>query len=116
MSIWNSEEDNTVIMSDEYLSESGVQGGKAIAENLALGSLIFGIPFLIMGMIALFGMLLGFGFPTHAAGIIGALLITVIGLLLIIGGYSNYRTKHTKIKQNMNLNSVFDIKKEKLAC
>jgi hypothetical protein len=92
----NKKTSKTVIMSDKYLSESGVQGGKAIAENLALGSFIFGIPFLIMGLIALFSMLLGFGFPTHSAGIIGALLVTVIGLLLIIGGYSTYRTKNIK--------------------
>jgi hypothetical protein len=41
-------------------------------------------------------MLFDFGFPTHAAAIIGALLITVIGLLLVIGGYNFYRTKHVK--------------------
>ena len=34
-----SAEDNTVIMSDEYLSESGVQGGKVIGEHIVLGSL-----------------------------------------------------------------------------
>ena len=58
-----SKEDNTVIMSDKYISESGVQGGKIIGEHIALGSFIFGIPFLIIGLIALFGMLFGFGFP-----------------------------------------------------
>jgi len=83
-------------MSDEYLSESGVQGGKIIGEHLALGSFIVGIPFLIIGLIALICMFLGFGFPTHTAGIIGALLVTVIGLLLVIGGYNIYRTKHVK--------------------
>jgi len=88
--------DNTVITSDKYLSESGVQGGKAIGEHIALGSFIIGIPFFIIGLIALIGMLFDFGFPTHTAGIIGGLLITVIGLLLIIGGYSIYRTKHAK--------------------
>jgi hypothetical protein len=83
-------------MSDEYLSESGVQGGKAIGEHIVLGSFIFGIPFLIMGSYALINMLFGWGFPTHAAGIIGALLITVIGLLLVIGGYNIHRTKNVK--------------------
>ena len=91
-----SEEDKTVIMSDKYLRESGVQGGKIIGEHIALGSFIFGIPFLIIGLIALIGMLFGFGFPTHTAGIIVALLVTVIGLLLVIGGYNIYRTKHVK--------------------
>ena len=81
-------DDNTVIMSDKYLSESGVQGGKVIGEHISLGSFIIGIPFLIIGSVALIGMLFGFGFPTHAAGIIGALLITAIGLLLVIGGYN----------------------------
>ena len=91
-----SKEDNTVIMSDKYLSESGVQGGKVIGEHIVLGSFIIGIPFLIIGLIALFGMLFGFGFPTHTAGIIAVLLVTVIGLLLVIGGYNIYRTKHVK--------------------
>ncbi len=91
-----SKEDNTVIMSDKYLSESGVQGGKVIGEHIALGSFIIGIPFLIIGLIALFGMLFGFVFPTHTAGIIAVLLVTVIGLLLVIGGYNIYRTKHIK--------------------
>ena len=91
-----SEKDNTVIMSDKYLSESSVQGGKIIGEHIALGSFIIGIPLLLIGLIALVGMLFGFGSPTHAAGIIGALVVTVIGLLLVIGGYNIYRTKHVK--------------------
>jgi hypothetical protein len=91
-----SAEDNTVIMSDEYLSESGVQGGKIIGEHIVLGSLIVGIPFLIMGLIGLF-MLFGLGFPAaNTANIILMLLLTVMGLLLIIGAYNIYRTKHVK--------------------
>ena len=91
-----SEEDNTVIMSDEYLSESGVQGGKIVAEHIVLGSLIFGIPFLFMGLIGLFWVF-GLGFPAaNTANIILMLLLTVIGLLLIIGAYNIYRTKHPK--------------------
>jgi len=92
----NKTSENYNIESDKYIRESGVQGGKVIGENLALGSFIFGIPFLIMGLYALFSMLFGFGFPTNTAGIIGALLIIVIGLLLIIGGYNIYRAKHGK--------------------
>ena len=91
-----SEEDNTIIMSDKYLSESGAQGGKIIGEHIVLGSLIVGIPFLIMGLIGLV-MLFGLGFPaTNTANIILMLLLTVIGLLLIIGAYNIYRTKHVK--------------------
>jgi len=91
-----SKDDKTVIMSDKYLSESGVQGGKIIGEKLALGSFVIGFPLLIIGLYAIFNMLFDFGFPTHAAGIIAAILVTVIGLLLVIGGYNIYRTKHVK--------------------
>jgi hypothetical protein len=85
--------DNTVITSDKYLSESGVQGGKAIAEHIVLGSFIFGIPFFILGLTALICIILGYIYPINTAIIIGALLVTVIGLLLVIGGYNIYRTK-----------------------
>ncbi|MCJ7570671.1 MAG: hypothetical protein MUO82_02175 [Candidatus Thermoplasmatota archaeon] len=88
--------ENYNIESDKYIRESGVQGGKIIGENLALGSFIFGIPFLIMGLYALISMLFGFWSPINTAGIIGALLLTFIGLLLIIGGYFIYRVKHVK--------------------
>ena len=91
----NKKTSKTVIMSDKYLSESGVQGGKVIGEHIVLGSFIGGITFLLIGLYALFSMILGF-FPTNTAIIILVLLVTVIGLLLIIGGYSIYRTKHVK--------------------
>jgi len=81
---------------DKDIRDSSVQGGKIIGEKLSLGSFIIGIPFLIIGLYALFNMLLGFGFPTNTADIIAALLVTVIGLLLIIGGYSIHRAKHVK--------------------
>jgi len=91
-----SEEDNTIIKSDKYISESGVQGGKIIGEHIVLASLIFGIPFLIMGLIGLF-ILFDLGFPAaNTANIIASLLLTVIGLLLIIGAYNIYRAKHVK--------------------
>lgn len=90
--------DKTVIMSDKYISESGVQGGKIIGEHIVLGSLIFGIPFLIMGLYLLFSMLFGFWYPINTAVLIVALLVTIIGLLLIIGAYNIYiyRIKYTK--------------------
>ncbi len=89
-------EDNTVIMSDEYLSESGIQGGKAIGEHLALGSFIVGIPFLTIGAIALIAILFDFGIPSNTAVVIGVLLVTVIGFLLVLGGYSIYRDKRVR--------------------
>jgi len=89
------EKNKTVIMSDKYLSESGVQGGKIIGEHLALGSFIVGIPFLIIGLITLFSIVFDF-FITNTAVIIAALLLIAIGLLLIIGGYFIYRDKHVK--------------------
>jgi len=88
-------ENKTVIMSDKYLSESGVQGGKIIGEHLALGSFIVGTPFFIIGLITLFSILFDF-FSTNTAVIIGALLVTAIGLLLIIGGFFIYREKKIK--------------------
>ncbi|VVB61472.1 Uncharacterised protein [uncultured archaeon] len=91
-----SEENNTIIESDKYLSESGVQGGKIIGEHLSLGCFIMGIPFFIIGIYVLLNMFFGFGYPTNTAIIIGALLSFVIGLLLIIAGYSIRRAKHVK--------------------
>jgi purine-cytosine permease-like protein len=87
-----SEKDKTVILSDEYVMESGVQGGKIMGEYIVLFSCMFGLSFFIMGVF----MLVGFGFPPNAAVIIGALLLFVIGLLLMIGGYFIYRDKHAK--------------------
>jgi len=91
-----SKEDKRVIMSDKYISESGVQGGKVIGEHIVLGSLIFGITFLIMGLIGLC-MLFVFGtIAANTANIILMLLLTVIGLLMIIGAYNIYCIKHVK--------------------
>ena len=42
-------EDKTVITSDKYISESGVQGGKVIGEHIVLGSFLVGIPFFVLG-------------------------------------------------------------------
>lgn len=92
--------DNTAIMSDKYLSESGVQGGKIIGEKLALFSFIFGIPLLIIGMWSLFNMLFVSGFPKDMLIILIILgpqsWAIIIGLLAIIGGFSIYRAKHVK--------------------
>ena len=85
--------DNTVILSDKYLSESGVQGGKVIAEHLALGSFIFGGTFLVIGISALI-LLIGFGFPLNMANIILVVIVFVIGALLTMAGYFVYRDQH----------------------
>jgi len=89
-------EDNTVIMSDKYISESGVQGGKIIGEHIALGSFIIGIPLLTIGLYALLNILFGWGFPTNSAILILVLLVFIIGLLMTIGGYSIYITKNVE--------------------
>lgn len=91
-----SKKDNTVIMSDKYLCESGIQGGKVLGEHLALGSLIIGITLLIIGIYGLLNVLLGWGFPTNSAIIILVILVIVIGLLMTIGGYNIYRSKEGK--------------------
>jgi hypothetical protein len=88
--------DKTVIMSDEYISESGVQGGHVIGEKIELFSFIIGIPLLIIGLYGLFNMLFGFGFPNNMANIILVLVVFFIGLFMTIGGYSFYRNKHIK--------------------
>ena len=91
-----SKKDNTVIMSDKYISESGVQGGRIIGEHLALGSFIIGIPLLIIGIYGLINILFGWGFPTNNAIIILVLLVISIGILMTLGGYSIYLTKNVK--------------------
>jgi len=91
-----SKEDRTVIMSDKYLSESGVQGGKVVAENLSLISFIVGIPLLIIGLYSLLNISLGWGFPNNMAVAIGVLLVLAIGILMTLGGYTIYRSKNGK--------------------
>jgi hypothetical protein len=89
-------EDNTVILSDKYLSESGVQGGKIIAEHLALGCFLVGTPLFIIGLFSL----LVFGVPQDMPIILILLsppsLVMIIGVSLIIGGCFMYRDTHTK--------------------
>jgi hypothetical protein len=87
--------DNTVIMSDRYISESGVQGGKVLGEHIVLGSFIIGIPLILIGLYALFSMLLG-TYPTNTAILILVFLVIIIGLLMTIGGFSIYMTKHPR--------------------
>jgi hypothetical protein len=95
-----SKEDRTVIRSDKYLSESGVQGGKIIGEHLALGSFIFGASFFIIGLFSLCYMVFVIGYSRDMPLILIFLspqsLATMIGLLLLIGGFFVYKDKHRK--------------------
>jgi len=87
---WKTRMERDIIMHKD-IKESGLQGGKVIGDNLSLLAFIIGIPMLIIGMYPLISILLGFGFPINLANIILILLVNVIGLLLIIGGYFIYR-------------------------
>ena len=91
-----SKEDKTVIISDKYISESGVQGGKILGDNIILFSFIVGIPLLIIGLYGLINILFDFGFPNNMATIILVMVVFIIGILLTIGGYNIYRTKNVK--------------------
>ena len=95
-----SEKDNTVIMSDKYISESEVQGGKIISEKLELGCFIIGILLFSIGIFIQFYMLFFTGFPNDWPIILYLFspqsLAIIIGLLLIISGYFIYRDKHIK--------------------
>jgi len=82
------------IESDRDIRDSGLQGGKIIGEKLSLFSFIIGIPLLALGAYALLSMLFGWGFPKNNATILGVLLVIAIGLLMTIGGYNLYRTRH----------------------
>ena len=87
---WKTRMERDIIMHKD-IKESGLQGGKVIGDNLSLLAFIIGIPMLIIGLYPLFCRLFGFGFPINLATIILVLLVNVIGLLLIIGGYFIYR-------------------------
>lgn len=80
-----------VVTSDNYISESGLQGGKILGNHISLASFVGGIPLCIIGLIALIGITLNLGFPSNSAVIIASVVVTVIGLLLIIGGFSTLK-------------------------
>jgi len=87
---WKTRIERDIIMQDD-LKESGIQGGKVLADKLALFSFIIGIPILIIGLYASFNMILGWGFDVNIATIILVIIINVLGLLLILGGYNIHR-------------------------
>ncbi len=84
----------SVIMSDKYVSESGLQGGKAISDHISLLSLIIGIPLLLIGIYGMLNMVLGWGYPTNGPIFIMVVLVLIIGLLMTLGGYSLYKKKN----------------------
>ena len=100
MSKDTSEKDNTVILSDKYLSESGVQGGKIMGEKYVLGCFLFGIPLFTIGLFSLFWMLFVTGIPNNWPITLYIFspqaLAVIIGLLVIISGYFVYKDKHVK--------------------
>jgi hypothetical protein len=86
---WKTKIERDIIIHED-IKESGLQGGKVIGEKLSIISFILGIPLLIIGQYAMFNMLFGLGFPTNLAIIILVILVNLIGLLLIIGGFFIY--------------------------
>ena len=88
------------IESDEYIRVSGVQGGKEIAEKLAVFAFIMGISLFAIVIFTLFHMIFVTGFPKNwpitliifSPQVIGIIL----GLMAIIAGYSIYKDKHVK--------------------
>jgi hypothetical protein len=96
------EGDRTVILSDKDLSESGVQGGKIIAEHLVVGSFLFGFSFLGIGLFSLFYMVFVTGLPKNLSLILLMFspqsLAIIIGVLLLIGASFMYRAKQSTKK------------------
>ncbi|MDG6229265.1 MAG: hypothetical protein QCH96_04815 [Candidatus Thermoplasmatota archaeon] len=87
MSKKTSSKDNTVIMSDKYLTESGTQGGKILGDNLSLFSFVIGIPLLLVGIFGVFSILYNSNFESNMAIIILVVLFLIIGCLMTLGGY-----------------------------
>ena len=74
------------IIQHEDLKVSGLQGGKALGEHMALFSFIMGIPLLAIGIFGLIHMVLGLGFPMNAATIILVLVVLSLGVLFTYSG------------------------------
>ncbi len=86
--------------SDKNIRDSGIQGGKIIGEKLAEASFLIGVTFFIIGVFALVSIAVGLGYPLNTAAIIAALLVTIIGLLLIVGGYAIQKAKRIHDKED----------------
>lgn len=88
---WKTRMKRDIIMHKD-VKEAGLQGGKVIGDKLSLFSFIIGIPLLLIGLYGLLNMLFDFGFHVNMANIILVILVNLIGLLLIIGGYFFYNS------------------------
>jgi hypothetical protein len=84
---WKTKIERDIIMHED-IKESGLQGGKVVGDKIALFSLIFGIPLLIVGLYSLISMIFNLGFPVNSATIILALVVTSLGCLGIFSGYT----------------------------
>lgn len=87
---WKTRKERDIKFSED-IKESSIQGGKAIGNNLALLSFIIGIPLLLIGLYSLVNLIFGQWTSINTAIIIGILLVNIIGILLIIGGYFIYK-------------------------
>lgn len=96
----NTPKDNTVITSDKYISESGLQGGKILAEKLVLVCFAIGIPLFSIGLFLLLYFIFISGFPENWPMALYIFnppsLALIIGLILIIGGYFAHKDKNPK--------------------
>ena len=93
MNTKSSGDKRSVIMTDKYISESGIQGGNILGEHIALLSLIIGVPLLLIGIYGLLNMMFDWGFPVNNAVIILVFLVIIIGFLMTVGGYTIYKEK-----------------------
>jgi len=83
---WKTKIERDIIMHDD-IRVSGLQGGKVIANKLALFSFIMGLPLLLIGLYGLFSMILDLGFPINNAILILVSVVISLGSLFTIGGY-----------------------------
>ena len=79
------------IIMHEDIKVSGLQGGKILADKLALFSFIIGTPLLLIGLYGLFSMILDLGFPQNTATLILVFIVISLGTLFTIGGYFLYK-------------------------
>ena len=86
------------IQHSEDVRVSGLQGGKVLGDHLALFSLIMGIPFLLIGLYAIIGIIFDLGVPNNSAVLILSLVVLAIGVLFTIGGILLYRDKYASKK------------------
>ena len=83
---WKTKIERDIIMHDD-IRVSGLQGGKVIANKLALFSFVMGIPLLLIGLYGLSSMIFDLGFPMNNAILILVLVVISLGSLFTIGGY-----------------------------